>query len=207
MRAHVVGSWALGALLLAGSSPAEGQVIADERRSLSTTTVVGPPGTMTLERNADGSVTVDWSVAGVQGWMSFGLGTSMVGAKVVGGMPESVSEYSISSKTVLGIKPNGCGKAIKSASYGVNSGQTTLRFTSKKICNKAFPLGPYNSTFSIVWALKDTSGWGKHVQADVTTVKLPWCGAIKGMGAAAKCKAGTEGQCEWKRGKCVASTG
>ncbi len=201
MRAQLVGSWALGALLLAGSSPADGQPIA---RSLSSTTVEGPPGTMVLERNADGSVTVDWSLAGAQGWMAFGLGTSMVGAKVVGGMPGSVSEYSISSKVLAGIKPTGCGKAIKNASYGVDAGKQILRFTSKTICKKAFPLGPYNSTFSIVWALKETSGWGKHVQAGVTTVKLPWCGAIKGMGAAAKCKAGTGGQCEWKSGKCVA---
>lgn len=204
MRAHLVGGWALGALLLAGSCPAEGQAVVDERRALSSTTVAGVPGTMVLERNADGSVLVDWSMAGTQGWMAFGLGTGMVGAKVVGGTPEFVSEFSISSKVVTGIKPSGCSNAIKDASYGVVSGKTTLRFTSKSICKKAFPLGTYNSTFSIVWASKDTSGWGKHVEAGVTTVKLPWCGAIKGKGAAAKCKAGTGGQCEWKSGKCVA---
>jgi hypothetical protein len=206
MRAHLFGSWALGALLLTGSCPAEGQAVVEERRSLSSTTVEGVPGTMVLARTADGSVSVDWSMAGTQGWMGFGLGTRMVGAKIVGGTPEFVKEYSISSKVVSGIKPTGCGISIKDASYEVENGNTILRFTSKKICKKPFPLTPYNSTFSIVWAFKDTSGWGKHVQAGVATVKLPWCGAIKGMAAARKCNDNTGGQCKWVSGKCVAAT-
>jgi hypothetical protein len=193
MRAHLFG--ALGALLLAGSSPAESLVVG------------GVPGTMVLERKADGSVLVNWSMTGTQGWMAFGLGTQMNGAKVVGGTPESVKEYQISGKVLSGIKPTGCGLSIKDASYGFESGNTILRFTSKKICKKPFPLTPYNSTsFSIVWAAKNTPNWGKHDQAGVTTVKLPWCGAIKGMGAAAKCNSKTDGQCEWKNGKCVAAT-
>ena len=142
------------------------------------TAVVGGV-TVSLLPLGDGRTMVTATAPG-QGWLAVGLGTSMLGSKVVFGgkvlsLPNQVDEWVIGAQKNLGAITAFTGPSdVKQKSYGLIDGKRTLSFVATNIAGA--PIGQLNASLVAAQGVYDATGqaalhasFGAGVVALITT--------------------------------------
>jgi hypothetical protein len=187
------------ALLLRGDADATDAVDgADEAGARELTSLSGgeaPPGNMDFVLQADGSVTVTWTIPSQVRWMSVGLGTQMSGAAaVIGGKDSKPTSYRITGQTSTSfVKDNT--NALSAMSFS-KTASTKLTFKSKGIAKTKYSVT--GASQSIVWAFGNSAWPSTHDGRGVASLSLPvHCPGL----TVAQC--GSQITCKVVKKKCV----